>query len=281
MGGFMRRKISLILISAVCICLMLAPVQVSAQENIPSLTAISFKNADVDTVFASSVHEYGITLKDNMVSPTLESYKINGDADIFVTYIYDDTNHQIGLTATLQYATGSTIYNFKYTNPPSYKPNNNNLLAEIICTYGELSPQLNEKDTAYKLYIPNDLTQLTITPVTQDAQAYCAPIELILDDGQAPKITLYSVASDGSKREYLLDIKRVDKTIAQVKAEMEQPDFTSFVDGTRLYQKPEFIVAVCAAAGGAAILFLLFKMTKRIAVSPYDKDEKPFYSAIE
>lgn len=277
----MRRKISLILVSAVCICLMLASMQVSAQEYVPSLTSISFKNADIDTDFTSSVHEYGITLKDNTVSPTLESYKINGDADIFITYAYDNTNHQIGLTATLQYETGSTIYNFKYTNPPSYEPNNNNMLSEIICTYGELSPKLNDKDTAYKLYIPNDLTQFTITPVTQDAQAYCAPIELILDDEQAPKIALYSVASDGSKREYLLDIKRVDKTVEQVKAEMEQPDFTSFVDGTRLYQKPEFIVAVCAAVGGAAVLFALFKITKRIAVSPYDKDEKPFYSTIE
>lgn len=260
---------------------MLAPVQVSAQENIPSLTSISFKNADMDTAFSSSVHEYGITLKDNTVSPTLESYKINGDAELFITYVYDNANHQTGLTATLQYETGSTIYNFKYTNPPSYEPSNNNLLSEILCTYGELSPALNDKNTAYKLYIPSDLTQLTITPVTKDVQAYCAPIELILDDEQTPKITLYCVASDGSKREYLLDIKRVDKTVEQVSAEMEQPDFTSFVDGTRLYQKPEFIVAVCAVAGGMAVLFVLFKITKRIAVSPYDKDEKPFYSIIE
>lgn len=277
----MRRKISLILICTICFCLMLAPVQMQAQENIPSLTEISFKNAVVDKAFTSTVHEYGITLEDNTVSPTLESYKINGDADIFITYTYDSTNHQTGLTVTLQYETGSTIYNFKYTNPPSYSPNSNNLLASILCTYGELSPRLNDKDTAYKLYIPSDLTQLTITPVTQDAQAYCKPIELILDDEQTPKITLYCVASDGSKREYLLDIKRVDKTVEQVKAEMEAPDFTSFVDGTRVYQKPEFIVTVCAAAGGAVILYFLFRITKRIAVNPYDKDEKPFYSPVE
>lgn len=277
----MRRKISFILIYAICVCISALPLCVSAQENIPTITAISFKNAVINEAFRPDVHEYGITLDNNKTTPTIESYQLNGDADIFITYVYDDTNHQTGLTATLQYDTGSTIYNFKYLNPPVYDINSNNLLAAIQCTYGELSPKLNDKDTSYKLYIPSDLTQLTITPVTQDMQAYCKSIDLTLDENQTPKITLYCVASDGSKREYLLEIKRVDKTVAQVKEEMEMPDYTSFVDGTRLHQRPEFIITVCAAAGGILIIYAMFKITKKIAVNPYDKDEKPFYSPIE
>ncbi|MGN1202116.1 MAG: cadherin-like beta sandwich domain-containing protein [Eubacterium sp.] len=277
----MREKISLILICTVCISLFALPIHAAAQDGVPELTSISFKNADIEGGFKSDVQEYGLILDDNNVSPTLESYKIKGNADIFVTYIYDETNHQTGITATLQYEMGSTIYNFSYINSAHYEVNSNNLLASVYCTYGELSPQLNDKDTAYKLYIPSDLTQLTITPVTQDINAYCAPVELILDDGQTPKITLYCIASDGSKREYSINIKRVDKTIQQVKEEMAEPDFTSFVDGTRLYQKPEFIIAVCTAAGGILILIILFIITRRIAVNPYDKEEKPFYSPIE
>jgi hypothetical protein len=181
----------------------------------------------------------------------------------------------------LQYELGSTIYNFKYTNPAQYQTNDNNLLSEINCTYGELVPAINDEDTAYKLYIPSDLTQLTITPVTEDINAYSAPIELTLDDTQTPKITLYCTASNGSKREYLLEIKRVDKTTEQVKAEMASPDYTSFVDGTRIYQKTEFTLAVCAIIGGIIVLVVLFLLTKRIAVNPYDKDEKPFYTPVE
>lgn len=277
----MRRKINSLLICTVFICILLMPFQAAAQESAPVLTAVSFKNAEIDGGFKPDIQEYGLTLEDNAVSPTLESYKINGTADIFITYAYDDTNHQTGLTVTLQYEWGSTIYNFNYTNPAKYEINGNNLLCAIDCTYGELSPALNDEDTAYKLYIPCDLTQLTITPVTQDIQAYCAPVELTLSDEQTPKITLYCTASDGSKREYLLDIKRVDKTVEQVRAEMEDPDFTSFVDGTRFYQKPEFIVTVYAAAGGILILIILFIITRRIAVNPYDKEEKPFFSPIE
>lgn len=279
----MKRKISLFFICTVCICMLIAPSQTFAQSSAdaPVLKSISFKNAEIDGKFKADVQEYGLILEDNEISPTLETYEMEGDADIFVTYTYDETNHQTGLTVTLQYEMGSTIYSFKYKNPAQYEINGNNLLAKIDCTYGELSPQLNEEDTAYKLYIPSDLTNLTITPVTQDIQAYCAPVELTLDDEQTPKITLYSTASDGSKREYLLDIKRVDKTTQQVKAEMAEPGFTSFVDGTRLYQRPEFIITVSAVAGGILILFLLFRITKRVAVNPYDKDEKPFYSSVE
>ena len=279
--GIIMKKIGLVLICSVCICLMLQPLQAMAKDNTPVLRSIGFEHAEIDGEFNSDVHEYSLILEDNTVSPTLKSYSFKGDADIFVTYNYDNTNHQTGITVTLQYDTGSTIYNFTYANSADYVINNNNLLESVYCTYGELSPRLNDDDTAYKLYIPSDLTQLKITPVTKDVNAYCAPVEMTLSDGQTAKITLICTASDGSKRNYSLDIKRVDKTIQQVKAEMAEPDFTSFVDGTRVYQRPEFIITVCAVAGGITVLILLFVLTRRIAVNPYDKDEKPFYSPVE
>ena len=275
----MRRKISLVLtLAIICAGLSLAPMNTSAADNVPSLVSISFKNAKIDRDFNDDVHEYTINLVDNTASPTLESYNIKGEANIFVNYIYDETNHQIGITATLQYYAGSRIYNFIYSNPASYVENNNNTLSSIYTVYGELSPALNDEDTSYKLYIPSDLTELKITPVTSDINAYCAPVELLLSADQAPKITLTCTASDGSKRDYSLNIKRVDKTTEQVAAEMQQSDYISFVEGTRLFEKPEFIIAVSCAAGGAVVILLLFAITKRIAVNPYDKDEKPFYS---
>lgn len=279
----MIRKGSMFLIGLICsLCLIFTPFGVLAQDNpqTPELTSISFKNATVDGEFSPEVNEYGMTLDDTGESPTLESYGIKGDADIFISYTYDKTNHQTGLTATLQYETGSTIYNFVYSNPAEYAKNDNNLLSSVYCTYGEIMPEMNDEDTAYKLYIPSDLTEITITPVTQDINAYCAPVELILGKDQEPKITLISVASDGSQREYLIDIKRVDKTTEEVKAELASGK-DSFVEGTLLYQRPEFLIVVGATLGGIIIIALLLVLTKRIAVVPYDKDEKPFYKKSE
>lgn len=277
----MRGKISLILICSAIIFLSLPPFQAAAQDSAPELVSISFKNAEIDGGFKTDVQEYGLILENNEESPTLESYAVSGNADIFITYTYDETNHQTGITATLEYEMGSTIYNFKYLNSAVYEINGNNLLSSVYCTYGEISPHLNDDDTEYKLYIPSDLTQLTITPVTKDINAYCAPVELVLSNEQTPKITLSCTASNGKTREYLFNIKRVDKTTEQVKAEMAQPDFVSFVDGTRLYQRPEFVITVLVAAGGIIVIFVLFLITRKIAVNPYDKDEKPFYSPVE
>lgn len=279
----MKRKGSLFFISLICLsCLVLTPFGAFAQDNAqtPELTSIKFKNATVDGNFSPDVFEYGLTLEDNSKPPTLESYGIKGNADIFIAYTYDNTNHQTGLTATLQYETGSTIYNFVYTNPMEYTKTDNNLLSAIYCTYGEIMPNMNDEDTAYKLYIPSDLTEITITPVTQDINAYCAPIQLILGKDQEPKITVVSIASDGSKREYLINIKRVDKTTEEVKAELASGK-DSFVEGTLLYQRPEFLIVVGATLGGIIIIVLLFVLTKRIAVVPYDKEEKPFYKSAE
>ena len=277
----MRGKISFALILAIfCSIAFCTPISALA-GNEPSLVAISFKNAEIDGGFSEDKQEYTLTLADNTASPTLESYGVKGDAKIFINYVYDNTNHQTGLTATLQYDAGSKIYNFTYTNPAEYVKNSNNSLSSIYTFYGHLEPKLNEDDTSYKLYIPSDLTELTITPVTSDINAYCAPVELKLSPDQTPKISLTCTASDGSKKFYTLDIKRVDKTTQQVALEMQQPDYVSFVEGTRLFEKPEFAVVLLGVVMGIIVIILLFRITRRTTVNPYDKDEKPFYSSVE
>ena len=275
------KKLSLIL-ALMITCISLCAVSITAfAENKPVLKSISFKNAVIDSEFASDVSDYTLTLTDNTVPPTLEKYELEGEANIFINYEYDETNHQTGLTTTIQYDAGSRIYHFEYSNPASYVKNGNNTLSSIYTMYGELSPALNDRDTDYKLYIPRDLTQLTITPVTSDIYAYCAPVELELTSEQMPIITLTCIASNGSKRDYNLSIKRVDKTVEQVELEMNDPDYKSFVTGTRLFEKPEFIVICCCTIGGILIIAVLFKVTRRLAANPYDSDEPPFYCSAD
>lgn len=279
----MRRKISLaFILMLICSACIITPINAAANDNTtPVLVDISFKNAKIDSAFNHNVQEYTITLNDNTATPTLDSYALKGDSDLFINYLYNETNHQTGLTATLQYETGSKIYTFTYSNPAAYIQNSNNNLSSIYSPYSELSPTINDNDTVYKLYIPSDLTELTITPVTSDINAYCAPVTLKLSADQTPKITLTCTASDGNKKDYSINIKRVNKTTEQVKAEMQQPDYVSFLEGTRLFEKPEFIMIVCTVAGGLILIMIMFAVTKRIAVNPYDKEEKPFYSSIE
>ncbi len=278
----MRRKISFALaLTVLCTALLFGCVVTPASDETPSLESISFKNAVIDGGFSPDLQEYNLTLEDNTASPTLESYGIKGDANIFINYLYDDTNHAVGLTATLQYDSGSTIYTFTYTNPPEYTKNSNSTLSSIYSFYGQLEPEINENDTSYKLYIPSDLTELTITPVTDDINAYCAPVELTLSQEQEPKITLTCIASDGSTKNYTIEIKRVDKTTEQVIYEMQQPGYVSFVEGTRLFEKPEFFIAVFGILGGIIIITAMFLLTRRITTNVYDNEEKPFYSSVE
>lgn len=250
-------------------------------QNAPYLEDISFSNAQIDGGFKQGETFFTLTLDDPKESAVLGKYTINGNCKMFVNYTYDDSNHQTGMVITLNFASGSIIYTFLYSNAENYSVSNNANLQSLSCEYGEVQPEINSGDTAYKLYIPSDLTELSITPVTQDINAYAAPLTLTLREGQETEIPITVTASDSSTKKYIFKIKRVNKTIAEVEKEMENPDYESFVEGELFYQKPVFIISAGAVAGGIVVIAVLYVIIKRVAVNPYDEEEKEFYKTAD
>ncbi len=267
------------------ICLMCGSIFANAAEapikNAPYLENISFSNADIDGGFRMDETRFTLTLKNPNQSAALQSYSVNGSANVLATYQYDDANRQTGIIVTLEFDSGSVIYTFTYSNAPEYSVNSNANLADINCEYGEVRPEINSEDTAYKLYVPNDLTEINITPVTQDINATATSMPVTLREGQETEIPITVTASDGSTKKYIFDIIRVNKTTEEVKAEMAQPGYVSFVAGERFYEQPVFAVTVGAVAGGLIVILIIAAIVKRVAANPYDTEEKEFYSPIE
>lgn len=267
------------------ICLMCGSIFANAAEapikNAPYLENISFSNADIDGGFRMDETRFTLTLKNPNQSAALQSYSVNGSANVLATYQYDDANRQTGIIVTLEFDSGSVIYTFTYSNAPEYSVNSNANLADINCEYGEVRPEINSEDTAYKLYVPNDLTEINITPVTQDINATATSMPVTLREGQETEIPITVTASDGSTKKYIFDIIRVNKTTEEVKAEMAQPGYVSFVAGERFYEQPVFAVTVGAVAGGLIVILIIAAIVKRVAANPYDTEEKEFYSSIE
>lgn len=267
------------------ICLMCGSIFANAAEapiqNAPYLESISFSNADIDGGFKTGETYFTLTLQNPNQSAALQSYTVNGSANVIATYQYDNANHQTGITVTLEFDSGSVIYTFTYSNTPEYSVNSNANLADISCEYGEVRPEINSEDTAYKLYVPSDLTEINITPVTQDINATATSMPVTLREGQETEIPITVTASDGTTKKYVFDITRVNKTTEEVKAEMAQPGYVSFVDGERFYEQPVFAVTVGAVAGGLIVILIIAAIVKRVAANPYDEDEKEFYSPVE
>ena len=267
------------------ICLMCGSIFANAAEapiqNAPYLESISFSNADIDGGFKTGETYFTLTLQNPNQSAALQSYTVNGIANVIATYQYDNANHQTGITVTLEFDSGSVIYTFTYSNTPEYSVNSNANLADISCEYGEVRPEINSEDTAYKLYVPSDLTEINITPVTQDINATATSMPVTLREGQETEIPITVTASDGTTKKYVFDITRVNKTTEEVKAEMAQPGYVSFVDGERFYEQPVFAVTVGAVAGGLIVILIIAAIVKRVAANPYDEDEKEFYSPVE
>ena len=272
-------------IAAVCCALGALTVYGNASEqqlvplkNVPYLETIDFNNAEIDGGFQKNKTLYTITLDEPSVSPTLKNYVINGDADIFVTYNYDGLNHQTGVIVTLAFESGSVIYTFNYSNVMEFTVSDNANLSALDCEYGEVQPSINMVETSYKLYIPYDLTVLNITPVTEDINAHCDPLSIEINRDQEPELSFTVSASDGTTKNYRFKVRRVEKSMAEIKAEKSRPDFISFVEGELFYERPVFLISAGAVCGGLLIILVLAIITKRITVNPYDRDEKEFYS---
>ena len=118
----MKRVFSMLLAAVAAMCGILGTLiaygasepQLVPLTSVPYLETIAFNNAEIDGGFQKNKTLYTITLDESSVSPTLKSYDINGDADIFVTYNYDGLNHQTGVIVTLAFESGSVIYTFNY-----------------------------------------------------------------------------------------------------------------------------------------------------------------------
>lgn len=270
------RIIKTLYVYFVAFFVMLVPSFAQCAES-PALLSIHFNNAQIEGDFEPNIFSYELILEDNQISPVLDDFLIRGDANLFITYNYDGINHQTGIVATLKYSSGSLIYTFNYKNAASYEINGENRLKAITCTYGEVSPEINDEVTNYKLYVPNDLTEIHLTPVTREINAYCAPINMILSEEQEPTLFMTVTASNGDSRSYTFKIKRVDKTIEEVDAEMQKPDYVSFTKGIMFYEKLPFIMTACAALFGVIIIIILYFVTRRITVDVYDDEEQDFY----
>lgn len=271
-------KGTVILLAALLLfSLTAAETRAFADSEPPVLTSIAFDNAEIDGGFSPDRLSYTVTLGDSSVTPSLKSYDIDGEGELFVTYAYDDLGVQTGIVATLNYENGSVIYTFEYANPVSVSPSSDNYLTDIYCSLGEISPKINTEETKYTLYIPADLTELDLTPVTRDTNASCPPIELNLSREQTPEIALVCTASDGSEREYILEIKRVDKTSEQVRVEMAREGYVTFVEEDTIYDHPELFVLLACALAGVLLLLVIRKIACRVTAVAYDEKEKPFY----
>ncbi len=285
----MKRGISLFAAAALSFGILISGFSVFAAEsstggpvlNAPYLESISFTNADIDGGFSEGKTKFTVTLKDPSVSPMLDSYKVNGTARLFVNYIFDESKRQTGVEVTLEFESGSVRYTFDYSNAKEYEVTGNANLSDLICDYGEVVPAVNAEDTDYKLYIPSDLSRLKLTPVTQNVNASCSPLDISLNETQEPKLNFTVLASNGSTKHYTFQILRVDKTLDEVREEMNSSDYVSFVTDEKFYEKPEFLIAVGSAAAAAIVLYLLAVIIRRAALSPYDREEKNFYAREE
>ena len=261
-----------------------ANAQSGSGEEIPELKSISFNNARILEKFSPDVKTYSIVLNDSSQQPTLKSYDIDKKGDnnvsLKIDSYLDSAGHPIGVIAELKYTFGTTVYFFNYVNAEEYGINGNNRISKVYA--GDLCfvyPEINDEDTEYTLYIPSDLTEVTLTATPSDVNAVCdnPPTAIFGENQDFGTLTVTVTATDSSKREYTFKIKRLDKTSSEIK-NMNSEQRVALVNSQKIYQKPAFKIALVTVAAGIIILIAFIKILKSVTVKTSDDDEPDFFA---
>lgn len=243
----------------------------------PVLKQVQFNNAEIMSDFSPSVFEYKIMLDDSGTTPTLKKYEITQGANIFFTDFVSDSEK--GIKIEVNKDNISTNYFFAYVYPDSLDvERTNNYLKEFSCELGQVYPELNKNDTNYSLYIPSDLTQLSISAVAESVGAECeAPGLIKLNEEQSPSIKVSVRALDGNVRVYNFEIKRLEENSQQVLGEIKNGNLVRIIENDMFHKRPEFKIIIASALGGLALLVVLVMVIKRFAIKPCDEDEFDFF----
>ena len=173
------------------------------------------------------------------------------------------------------------IFGILFTFTVAFADENNDdsdcSLSAISVNCGKLDPEFTSDNTKYTLYIPSDLTQVIITPTPASKSATSSKIDITLAKEQEPTIAVICSAQNGDKNEYKLKIKRIDKTLAEIQNEIEQNGYAVYVKETKFYQNKDVIFTVSFVILGIIILAVLYLITHKKLIKPYDGGEKPFY----
>ena len=267
-------------VSLIAVIIMLLPLSAFAADGgveVPVLKSVSFNNAELEGDFSSEKFEYDILLDSSQKTPTLKSYEVTDGASL--VFKQETAGGKKGVSIEVKKDSIGSTYFFKYdygNNEPEIN-SNNNLLA-LNCELGEVYPKINSHSTEYSLYVPDDMTEIKLEAVSEDANAVCNLAGTItLNINQTPVIPVTVTASDGSVKEYSFTVKRLNKSSERVRQEMQSEDFTSLVNGELFHQKPEFKIIIACTVAGLIIIVTAVILLKRLTVKTRDEDEIEFF----
>lgn len=267
-------------VSLIAVIIMLLPQSAFAADGgveVPVLKSVSFNNAELEGDFSSEKFEYDILLDSSQKTPTLKSYEVTDGASL--VFKQETADGKKGVSIEVKKDSIGSTYFFKYDygkNEPEIN-SNNNLLA-LNCELGEVYPKINSHSTEYSLYVPDDMTEIKLEAVSEDANAVCNLAGTItLNINQTPVIPVTVTASDGSVKEYSFTVKRLNKSSERVRQEMQSEDFTSLVNGELFHQKPEFKIIIACTVAGLIIIVTAVILLKRLTVKTRDEDEIEFF----
>lgn len=166
--------------------------------------------------FNSNTTTYSMTVKNNINSLNVNAIANDPKAKVTITGNsgWKEGNNVIRITVTAEDGSEKVYIvnvNKKENNEKAPTKSNNNYLANIFASDGEIKPNFEKNTTSYNIKVPNDVIKLDLKVAAEDNKS-----TVIINGNDNLKegmnvITIEVTAEDGSLRVYTLNVERSEK----------------------------------------------------------------------
>lgn len=234
------------------------------------LRVISFSNAQLSSPLTQGVTTYRLVSEKSADAIQLKSCEAyHSDAKITVVKTFDKEEATQAFAVTVTWQNEKTEYRFLLPQTQGNRVSADDAsLSKLEFSYGELSPKFQQGKTSYSLFLPSDVTELTLNAcASSNGATVNAPKEILLNKGQEMKLDITVTAADGvTSTSYTVRLRRVKQTLAQVEELKKDPHFKGIAK-KGIMENPTLYVVLGGTLAAVAIAGI-FLWRRRLSLNP-------------
>jgi gliding motility-associated-like protein len=211
------------------------PAAVTTISNIATLSNLTLSSGPLGPVFASATIEYTATVENAISSVTLTPVLTQANATITINGVtvasgsaFEINNLLVGPNVvTIEVMAQDGITKKTYTTTITRLPSTDASLINLLLSEGSLDPSFTTNEIEYSAVVKNNISTITVTPVSTDANATITINDAIVASGKASDtidliigqttITTAVMAQDGvTIKTYTITITRLASSDASL-----------------------------------------------------------------
>lgn len=232
-----------------------------------NLSKLTVSNAEILPAFSASTTSYTTTVAYDISELNVTATPEDSKASVSVTgKSLGIGSNTVNITVTAENG-AKKVYTItaKREQDPNYKAGDNAKLSGLTTDAGQLSPAFSADITSYVLYVPFEVTHISLSGTAEDSKTQAvegASADIVVGNN---KLKVIGKAEDGSLKEYTVTVVRMPQYSGTINSGINS-DISSLGDSSASKGSPIWLLIIIGILGigiGAGVTFILMRSKRR------------------